>query len=165
MAKKFRVALDMGGVIAPPLAERMKDGGNPFEPGPVTGAFEAVEKLVRKIGTANCFIISRVSSDEKVKANWEWLRHWGFFEKTGFDPANVIIYTGERAQKAKFVRDNKINVMVDDRFEILSSMDQGVMLIAFNSDPEEQRQFALQMRLRMVYLFTQWKQFEAHFGL
>lgn len=155
----------MGGVIAPALAERMKGGGNPFEPGPVSGAFEAVTKLVRKLGTENCYILSRVSSEVKRDANWAWLRHWGFFEQTGFLEKNVIIFIGEREEKARYVRVHNINVMVDDRFEILASMDEGVTLIAFNSDPEEQRHFALQMRMRVVHMMTRWKQFEAHFGL
>ncbi len=155
----------MGGVIAPALAERMKNEGNSFEPGPVPGAFEAVAKLVRKLGTENCYILSRVSSDAKVEANWAWLRHWGFFVQTGFLEKNVIIYVGERGEKAQHVRANNINVMVDDRFEILASMDEGVTLIAFNSDPEEQRKFALQMRMRLVHMMTLWKQFEDYFGL
>lgn len=166
MNHQLRVAFDLGGVIAPKMTQRqVTDGEFSLEPGPEEGAFETVAKLVKKLGAKKCYIISRVSSDAKADAAHDWLRHWGFFEKTGFLEANVIVYVGDRQQKAEHVRVLGINVMVDDRYEVLSSMDQGVKLVAFRPDPLEQNQFAYQMKMRLVRNCIDWRQIEHYFGL
>lgn len=135
----MKIALDIGGVLGPSLRERESlDGTYSLQPGPSEGDRLAIMNLLFS-GDAEVYIISRASSSEKVAANWAWL--WEHFRDLPIPAANIHIFDGPRGKKAELVRAIGIEVVVDDRYEVLAAMPSGVKLFAYNPDPEEERMF------------------------
>ena len=162
----MRIAIDIGGVLAPKMGERrLADGTYCTNFEPKEGAFDAVRKLVKKIGAENVFVLSRVSGESKIKVNWDWLRQWEFFHITGVLEQNVIIFDGERKQKAYYVREHGITCMVDDRLEVLVEMNEGIRLVAFCPEQSELDQFAAKLFGRPVMVLRKWLHFETYFDL
>ncbi len=80
----------------------------------------------------NVFIISKVTSEQKIRAE-QWLSNEDFFNKTSVNPDNVY-FCFERRDKALFVKALDIQIMIDDRAEVMAHISP--MVVKFLINPE-----------------------------
>lgn len=132
----MKIAIDIGRVMtALDLIDRWDEETKTYRSSdPLDGCLEYIRRIVKKYGAENVFVISRVQRPEGIAANWTMLTEWNFWEITGVLPENTIIFLGTREDKSTHVRKHGINVVIDDRYDCLVAMDEGVRLIAFNPD-------------------------------
>jgi len=95
---------------------------------PFPDAFRVVNELVRLFH--NTYIISRVNSEQKNRAEI-WLEDNDFYNITGI-PKDNVYYCFDRRDKAVIARGLRINVIIDDRPDVLIPMDESVKKILFN---------------------------------
>lgn len=86
----------------------------------VSGAFDGVAALVRKLGPENVFLVSKAGRKVEQKTR-EWLDAKQFFEKTSLLPENLI-FCRERSEKAGICERLEISFMVDDHFDVLKHL-------------------------------------------
>lgn len=98
------------------------------------GAFEAIGNLVSRFGSEHVYLVSKcgVPIQEKSLA---WLTHHKFFEQTGMQPNNYR-FCRRRAEKAGICRALGITHFIDDRAEILVSM-QGIVTHRYVFNPTD----------------------------
>lgn len=138
--KTIKIAVDIGGVLGPKLSERLKkDGTYDVMAPPFSDAYARLKMWAWEDGV-EVFIISRACSGEKIAANWAWL--WQHFRDIlPLAAENIHIYDGERSHKAELVKQLGIDVVIDDRIEVLVNMPPETRLFAFNPDPTEVETF------------------------
>lgn len=100
-------------------------------------SFEVISRLVKRGDTI--FIISKVNSEQRERAQ-KWLKKVKFFEKTGVKPENLY-YCFEKRDKAMFVKSLKINVMIDDRAEVMLHLPKKVRKLLICPERDELREF------------------------
>jgi hypothetical protein len=126
MAAQRRPALgvDVGGVIVT-LADRSDDtsffGTRPLETPAVDGVFEQLAVLTAGPFEGRVHLISKAGP--QVAANTRaWLAHHRFFERTGINEADLH-FVRERRDKAPVCERLAVTHFVDDRLDILASLD------------------------------------------
>lgn len=83
---------------------------------PAENSFSTIKRMIEEY-EADVFIISRVNSQQKEEAeNW-FVKH-SFFEQTKIKPENVF-FCFERRDKAIFGSGLRLDVMIDDRMDVL----------------------------------------------
>jgi len=132
----MKIAVDIGGVLGPKLSQRLnEDGTYDVAAAPFFDAQSVLSAWAWENGV-EVFIVSRATTVEKMVANWAWL--WKHFRSIlPLAAENIFIYVGERSYKAELVKRLGIDVVIDDRVEVLGSMPPGTRLFAFNPDPAE----------------------------
>lgn len=162
-----RIAIDIGGVMTANLHERYDNKTDSYLIAePFAGCMETITALARRFGPKNLFVVSRAVGRQRVVANHELLVSWHFCERTGIPPQNIIIYDGERAEKARIAVRLGITHMVDDRVEVLCQMPEGVQLIGFNLDMAEAMKFMPKLPAhRDVRRVKNWDELGEYFGV
>jgi hypothetical protein len=118
-----RIGIDVGGVII----DRANDdtdtsffSDNYLETTPVSGAFDAIRKIVQYFGPENVFIVSKCGPNTERKTR-SWLAHHRVYEMTGLLQANVH-FCRRREDKAPICVQVGITDFVDDRPDVLKHM-------------------------------------------
>lgn len=95
----------------------------------IKNAFESITLLNSQ---HDVWLLSKCG--EKVQARTlEWLKDRRFFDITGVDPEKVL-FCRKRPQKAGIAKDHEFSVFIDDREDIIQSMEGTVQLpILFTS--------------------------------
>lgn len=121
-----RIGLDVGGVIIDSIRNDKTDTSfftdNFMATSPVPGMYEAVQELVSRVGANNLFIISKCGKVISNKTRL-WLRGNGFYNFTGFNPANLF-FCQTREGKAPIARTLGLTDFVDDHADVLRHMEQ-----------------------------------------
>lgn len=132
----MRLGLDYGNTIVGPesgehLTEDKTGPANFAKP----GAIMAISKLIAVFGEENTFIISkaRPRTQEKILA---WLKDNEFYKKTGFLPANIR-FCLERREKAAICKELNIDIMIDDRPEVMAFLTTVRFRLLFDPVKEE----------------------------
>lgn len=86
---------------------------------PEPGAMEAIGRLVETF-SGNVWIVSKCGPSVENKTRG-WLKHWDFYNATGFDRANIR-FCRERPDKAKICKQLRVTHFVDDRLDVLEPM-------------------------------------------
>jgi hypothetical protein len=123
------IGYDMGGVMSADLVERRQADGNYQLVEPFEGCIETLASLGLGFGQRNQFVISRALDRVSVQANWDLLRYWRFFERTGIPEGNVHIYedpVGDPAIKGRLAAELGLTDYVDDTRAMLDAMPRGV---------------------------------------
>jgi hypothetical protein len=96
-------------------------------------SFRVIAELVKRGDTV--FIISKVTSEQKVRAE-KWLNDVDFYNQTGVKPENVY-FCFERRDKCLFVKALNINVMIDDRAEVMAHISPLVVKFLISPEADE----------------------------
>lgn len=121
-----RIGIDIGRVIIGPsvggvadtrfLGHRLEDAlHTPAAP----GSFETIARLVAK-NPGQVWLISKCgpSVQQKTRA---WLQHHRFWQRTGVPPSHLR-FCLKRPEKADHARELRLDVMIDDRRDVLQVM-------------------------------------------
>jgi len=116
----LKIGIDIGGVII----DRSNDaedtslfGDNYLNAKPLEGAFASIKELAGWIST-EIHLVSKCG--ERIqKRSLEWLQHNEFYGITGVLPERVH-FCRERHEKRGICEKLKLDVMIDDRLEVLS---------------------------------------------
>jgi hypothetical protein len=119
--------------------------------------FRVLKNLVKRLGPAELFIISRVNEVQKVRAE-SWIANDGLFEMTGMLPENLF-WCAERHEKGPIAEKLGLTHFVDDRPEVLIHMPLVPHRILFNPRQEEVDQF--RGRLGGISIVSSWLEIEA----
>lgn len=119
----------------------------------VGGAFAAIKKLVQTFGPDSIFIVSKMSTEASEAGARKWLSHHRFFGQTGV-LLNHLHFCRQRREKASVCRRLGINHFIDDRLEVLSSMEFFQLLLLFQPDLQEVNRF--NQYLLMVKIVEDW---------
>ena len=84
------------------------------------------------------FLISKVNSEQKKEVE-DWLAKTDFFNQTGVKPENLY-FCFERRDKAIFVKALGIEMMIDDRTEVMASLSPLVKKFLLDPDVSEYEQ-------------------------
>jgi hypothetical protein len=94
-------------------------------------SFRVIRHLVNQ--GHNVVLISKVNSRQKEEVE-QWLENVDFFNKTGVRPENLF-FCFERKDKSIFVKALDIDIMIDDRAEVMAHLPSRVTKFLLN--PEE----------------------------
>lgn len=83
-------------------------------------------------------MISKVNSQQKEIVE-RWLSEVDFFNKTGVKPENLY-FCFERRDKAIFVKALNIQIMIDDRTEVMANLNPLVIKFLLDPEPSEYEQ-------------------------
>jgi len=102
---------------------------------PFKDCYSVIRFLKNKYGTENIYIISKAKEImiNKIK---NWLNKNNFFEETGLLSVNLI-FCENYDDKAKIVKNHKINIFIDDHLKViksLSELNQMIKIIWFNKN-------------------------------
>ena len=119
------LGVDIGGVII----QRTDDsddtsfwGDNYLATPAVPGAFDALRRLVEGKFGDDVFIVSKSGEYTERRAR-DWLEHHAFFDRSGVPPDNVV-FCRRREEKAGIARALGLTHFVDDRLDILVSLEE-----------------------------------------
>lgn len=153
-----RIALDFGGMFVP---SRRGYGSTAtkvmkFIPGSrhqlkraLPGSIRWTRGLVDRYGSSCVYLVKRVDSDDERSFFLHWLEKKHIYERTGLLEENILICAdrvGENGKAALCLK-HKIDIMVDDRYEVfhgfhlLGEQAAQVRLIAFRPNPEERAKY------------------------
>ncbi len=96
-------------------------------------SFRVISELVKR--GDNVFIISKVTSEQKGRAEI-WLKNVDFFNQTGVNPQNVY-FCFDRRDKALFVKALDIQIMIDDRAEVMVHLSPLVVKFLINPETDD----------------------------
>lgn len=151
----YRLGIDIGKVI---IDSDKNDGtdtsfmsDNFLRTTAVPDAFDAIQRLVTRFGRDHVYIVSKCGTRVQEKS-LAWFKDKRFFEQTEVNPNNVR-FCRQRNEKAGICRGLDITHFVDDRAEILTSM-QGIVThrYVFNPSDKEMKRFAEYMNGEQVVL-------------
>jgi hypothetical protein len=115
---------------------------------------DTIKKLVDRGDIV--YLISKANSAQKEDCE-NFLREIDFFNKTGVNPANVY-FCYERPHKALFVKALEINIMVDDRSEVMAFLPWQV--VKFLLVPEEDEYVKYKHLLKNTQIVNDWFEIE-----
>lgn len=120
--EKVRIGIDIGNVIFGGGGDDTSFFGDNFLNTPtMEGSFEAVAELTKKF---DVWLISKCGQKVQDKTLL-WFTHHRFFELTGVKPEQVI-FCRKRNEKAGIAESLGLQAFIDDRKDIIDSM-QGVV--------------------------------------
>lgn len=102
------------------------------------------------------FIISKVDSEQKARAE-KWLADVDFFKQTGINPKNLY-FCFEKRDKAIFVKALEINIMIDDRTEVMANLSP--LVVKFLINPEDVEYKRHKRRLTNCKTVADWLEIE-----
>jgi hypothetical protein len=120
--EKVRIGIDIGKVIIGGAAEQPDTSffsDNFLETPPVPKAFESIQLLAKDF---DVWLISKCG--QKIQdRSMAWLKTYKFFELTGVKSEQVI-FCRQRKEKAPIAASLELRVFIDDRVDIISSMEE-----------------------------------------
>lgn len=117
-------------------------------------SFRVVRHLVNQ--GHNVFLISKVNSRQKEDVE-RWLENVNFFNETGVKPENLF-FCFERKDKGIFVKALDIDIMIDDRAEVMAHLPARVTKFLLN--PEEDDLNHHRAALTKVFMVSDWMEIE-----
>jgi len=137
----MKIGIDIGGVII----DRSNDaedtslfGDNYLNAKPLDGAFASIKELA---GVPTEIHLVSKCGERVQKRSLEWLKHNDFYGMTGVLPERVH-FCRERHEKRGICEELKLDVMIDDRLEVLSYLVDVVgKLICFKPSLSEVSRF------------------------
>lgn len=123
MTSSEALGVDIGGVLIPRVgveAETTFKSENYLETPEVPEAFEVLRQLVDRRFGRRVFLVSKCGPRIQMKS-LRWLKHHRFFERTGVKPKHIY-FCMERSDKAPMCRKLGITHFVDDRLDVLRSL-------------------------------------------
>lgn len=96
-------------------------------------SFRVIRELVKRGDSV--YLISKCNSSQKQHVE-EWLKEIEFFNKTGVNPKNLY-FCFERRDKAIFVDALKIQIMIDDRAEVMAYLSPLVVKFLINPETDD----------------------------
>jgi uncharacterized HAD superfamily protein len=111
------IACDIGGVIK-----------NHVNDQPIENAVESVIKLSEN--TSNMVIFISKCNDKYKEKSTMWLEQHNLSHIRTY-------YCLEYGEKVKIANDNNVNIMIDDRMQVLSTFPSSIIKIWFCSDPKK----------------------------
>ena len=112
---------------------------------------------------ANTYIISRVDTDQRIRAI-NWLNDHDFYSKTGIKQTDVY-YCFDRKDKAIFVRGLGIDAFIDDRPDVLMCMDNKVDKILFNPYAGDMETYKNDIEINNMLIVRDWNRIGEYFGV
>jgi 5'(3')-deoxyribonucleotidase len=146
----MNIGIDIGGTIKD---VRYPDGTIAHS-GVAPHSFRVINEL-RKKGHVP-FIISKVTTEQKDRAE-KWIESTGLYPKTGIRSVNVY-FCHDRKDKAIFVKALDIGVMIDDRAEVIASLEPNVFKLLITPEAEDFARY--KHRLVKTELVSDWEQIE-----
>jgi len=141
----MNIGVDLGWTIK---GVRMTGDRNKIAP----DSFRVLKRLIDR--GDKIFIISKVNSEQKERAE-KWLKDVRFFEETGINPDNLY-FCFEKRDKAMFVKSLDIDVMIDDRAEVMKHLPTKVLKFLITPEIDELRKFQDDLRnFRLVYHWSE----------
>jgi len=122
----MNIAIDLGWTIK---GVRSDGHSNRIAP----DSFRVISELVKR--GDNVFIISKVTSEQKERAE-KWLENVDFFNKTGVNPQNLY-FCFERRDKGIFAKALDIQLMIDDRAEVMAHLLPTVIKFLINPETDD----------------------------
>ena len=122
----MNIGIDLGWTIKGVRADNDKHKTAP-------NSFRIIRALVNRGDTV--FIISKVTSEQKERAE-QWLSDTDFFNQTGVNPQNVY-FCFDRRDKALFVKALDIQIMIDDRAEVMAHLSPLVVKFLINPETDD----------------------------
>lgn len=119
--EKVRIGIDIGKVIiggASELPDTSFFSDNFLATPPVSEAFESIQLLAN---TFDIWLISKCGQKIQERS-LVWLESYEFFESTGVKPEQVV-FCRQRKEKAPIAQSLELRVFIDDRVDIISSME------------------------------------------
>lgn len=117
--EKTRIGIDIGNVIIGGAGADTSFFSDDFLLTPeVSGAFDAIAALTVHY---DVWLLSKCGQKVQDKT-LIWLSKHLFFEQTGVDPQQVL-FCRQRSEKAGIAQGLGLSVFIDDRLDIISSMD------------------------------------------
>jgi hypothetical protein len=137
-----KIGIDIGGVIIDRARNDDTDtslfGPNYLNAHAVPYALEAISVINKELFPNETYIISKCGANIERKSR-EWLKHNGFYEKTGMEEGKVH-FCRQRADKAPIAQKIGLTHFIDDKYEVLGYMKDVVAnRILFSPDKEEIR--------------------------
>ena len=126
-----KIGIDIGNVIFGGGGEDTSFFGENFLETPVIhGSFEAISELAQEF---DIWLVSKCGQKVQDKTLL-WFAHHGFFEATGVNPEQVI-FCRKRNEKAGIAESLGLRAFIDDREDIIDSMegivDQPILFTAW----------------------------------
>lgn len=122
--EKVRIGIDIGKVIIGGAADQPDTSffsDNFLATPPIHESFESIQWLAKEF---DVWIISKCG--QKIQdRSLVWLEAYKFFEITGVNPEQVI-FCRQRKEKAPIAESLGLRVFIDDRVDIISSMENVV---------------------------------------
>lgn len=136
----MKIGIDIGGVIIDRARNDGSDtslfGENYLNAHAVDSVMEAIAKINKELFPNETYIISKCGANMERKSR-EWLKHNGFYEKTGMSEDKVH-FCRQRADKAPIAQKLGLTHFIDDKYEVLGYMKAVVATrILFCPDKEE----------------------------
>jgi hypothetical protein len=125
-----KIGIDVGWTI-----KGVKSENDRFKPSP--NCFRIITSWINR--GDDIFIISKVNSYQKKEVE-EWLEKNNFFNITGVKPENLY-FCFERRDKSLFVKALNINIMIDDRPEVMAYLDYDVIKFLISPDEKDLNQY------------------------
>jgi hypothetical protein len=120
--EKIRIGIDIGNVIiggATELPDTSFFSDNFLATPPIPESFESIQLLAEEF---DVWLISKCG--QKIQdRSLAWLEAYKFFEVTGVHPEQVI-FCRQRKEKAPIAESLGLRVFIDDRVDIISSMEE-----------------------------------------
>ena len=135
MPAREALGVDVGGVLIPRVgvdADTTFKSENYLETPEIPDAFDVLRRLVDEMFGRRVFIVSKCGARVQTKT-LRWLKHHRFFERTGVKPKHVH-FCLERSDKAPICRKLGITHFIDDRLDVLLSLQTVPNRILFASD-------------------------------
>jgi len=107
----------------------------------------------------NVYIVSRVNSEQRERA-LKWFEDIDFFNKTLIKPKNVY-FCFDRRDKAVFCRGLFVDVMIDDRPDVMQYLDIQTMKILFKPNKD----LELIDKLFNCFIVSDWLDIATYFGV
>jgi hypothetical protein len=117
--EKKRIGIDIGNVIVGGGGEDTSFFSDNFLKTPkIDGAFEAIQSLAEEF---DVWLLSKCGQTVQDKS-LAWLLHHDFYKTTGVNPEQVI-FCRQRNQKAGIAKNLGFRAFIDDRNDIIDSME------------------------------------------
>lgn len=137
------LGVDVGGVIIDKVNDNTDTsffGDNYLQTTATLGVFEALQRLVSERFGEHVHLVSKCGKRVQEKT-LRWLDHHQFYERTGIGREHVY-FCLERHEKAGICRRLGVTHFIDDRLEVLGSLQTVGNLYLFQPNPREVRRHA-----------------------
>ena len=145
--KIMNIGIDLGWTIRGVRIENNRDKIAP-------NSLETIRKLVDR--GDNIYFISKVNSTQKENME-QWIKDINLFESTQTNPNNLY-FCFERKDKSLFVKALNIQIMIDDRTEVMAHLNP--LVVKFLLAPEQNEYNQYKYRLTNTNVVNDWFEIE-----
>lgn len=117
----------------------------------VSGAFDVVRRIVKKVGKDNVFVVSKCGENVERKTLL-WMTQYKFSAITGVELGNVR-FVRKRPEKADVAKKLGLTHFVDDRADVLECLD-GIVPMRYLFGPQKDDIEKVKQRLGILHAGT-----------